>query len=306
MSILSVSIDLDEIDCYHAIHGIDNPSDSNVIYKRALPRALDFFEKLNIKATLFVVGKDLENNPEAITMLEKQCKNGHEIGNHTMNHRYDFTMLPLDEQENEISNAKNIINNSIGFNPVGFRAPGYNMNLNIIDILKKQNYIYDSSVFPCPMYYAAKAGVIGIKSLKGQRSSSLIGDPRILKAPTEPYKIGEEGLWTKGDGFKELPISVITKARLPFIGTALSMMGVLPAKLFAKQAARLPFINLELHGIDFIDADGDGLSYLKEYQSDMKIPLIRRRKILETVVKTILDKGHEAITLETASKRIFI
>ena len=63
MRLASISIDVDEIHCYTAIHGLSQPPAEArwAVYTRALPR----FEKLlaahGIRATLFVVGRDLDN-----------------------------------------------------------------------------------------------------------------------------------------------------------------------------------------------------------------------------------------------------
>ncbi len=142
--------------------------------------------------------------------------------------------------------------------------------------------------------------------IQGRQSASLIGDPLISGAPTSPYKIGRDGVWTRGDGLIEMPISVITPARLPFIGTSLALMGALPAFVLARAAARLSFVNLELHGIDFADADGDGLGHLKKHQPDLRIPLVKRKKTFTRAIKTLLDAGLEPVTLTNAAERIFV
>jgi peptidoglycan-N-acetylglucosamine deacetylase len=311
LGLLCVSIDLDDIRCYHAIHGLEPPKGetAHVIYKKALTRAARFFEELHIVSTLFVVGGDLDGKTgdSAGAILRDLAQSGHELGNHTFSHRYDFTMLQVGEQANEIDRTGEMIAARSGVRPKGFRAPGYNMNLGVIALLAERGYTYDSSVFPCPLYYSAKAAAVGIKRVQGYHSSSLIGDPRVLTAPHLPYRINEEeGLWSRGEGLKELPISVVTKARLPFLGTSLTMMGRLPAKILARSAARLPFVNLELHGIDFADADEDGLGYLKKYQPDLRVPIAQKQKTLRGVIKTLIDNGHEPVTLADAAQRLFI
>jgi hypothetical protein len=308
MGLLSVTVDLDEIDCYHAIHGLEKPAVhvENVIYGRVLSRIAQFFEELEVPGTFFVVGKDLAKGGRSVSVLRDLSARGHEIGNHSMNHLYDLTELTPYEIENEINQGGQLIEETIGKPPEGFRAPGYNIHLGIIDVLKHNRYLYDSSVFPCPVYYSAKAGAMGLKAMKGMPSASILGDPRILRAPVGPYKIGDDGVWTRGERFTELPITVVTPARLPFIGTSLAMMGKIPAVLLARVAAKLSFVNLELHGIDFADADGDGIGHLKEVQPDLRIPLTKRRETLAKVIKTLLDAGMEPVTLRNAAKRLFI
>ena len=104
----------------------------------------------------------------------------------------------------------------------------------------------------------------------------------------------------------ELPITVVTKARLPFIGTSIAVMGKLAAKLLAKNAAKLNMVNLELHGMDFIDAEKDGVAFLSPHQPDLRVPLAKRMKNLEVAGKTLLDAGLEPAPLRDVANRIFI
>ncbi len=307
MGFVSITIDLDEIYCYHGIHGLDAPSPdkARLVFERALPRARELFRELGVKATWFVVGQDLSDATSA-RQVKALFDEGHEIANHTMHHKYDFTILPLESQAEEIDAASREIQRIVGHPPTGFRAPGYNLTYGVVELLEKRNYGYDSSVFPCPAYFAAKMGAIALKSFQGRSSSSIIGDPGVLRAPPLPYRIGDDGIWTRGEGLVELPITVVTRARLPFIGTAISVMGKLPAALFARKAAALPFVNLELHGIDFIDADGDGVAYLKEHQPDLRVSLPKRRAALERAVRTLLDRGLEPVTLADAAGRVLV
>ena len=309
MAFLSVSIDLDEIDCYLAIHGLHGDAaggSGHPVYERALPRIADFFDDLEIEGTLFVVGQDIVDSKRAADIRSFTAR-GHEIGNHTNTHPYDFSLKPTDIQSREIATAHDAILQATGSPPIGFRSPGYNTNMGIIELIKQHGYTYDSSIFPCPTYYAAKAGAIGIKSLLGRQSKSIMGDPRILTSPTTPYRIGEDGVWCRSkDGLKELPITVVTKARLPFIGTSVAMMGKLPVKMLAKQAAKMKVVNFELHGMDFLDADSDGLAFLKPHQPDLKIPLRKRRDRLETGIKTLLDAGLEPVPLREMAMRLFL
>lgn len=307
MGFLCVTIDLDEIDCYHAIHGLEppDPQDAHVIYDRALDRAVDFFEEQGVKVTLFAVGRDLRENPRAARRLAGLAGSGHEVGNHTQNHRYDFTLLSAAEKEREVAEAEQAIQRATGRGPVGFRAPGYNNNMQVIEILGRRGYLYDSSVFPCPAYFAARAGAIGYKTLQGRRSASLVGDPRILTAPLGPYRIGEE-LWNSGDGLRELPITVASPARLPLLGTSLALMKRLPARLLAAAAARHAFVNIELHGIDFADAEADGLKEIAGLQPELRVPLLERMETFAAVIRAVVRKGHQPVTLAEAAERLFI
>ncbi len=61
-----VSVDLDDIECYHAIHGLRPPSvaTAGVGLERWLPRFLELFDRLGVRATFFVIGRDLARDLE--------------------------------------------------------------------------------------------------------------------------------------------------------------------------------------------------------------------------------------------------
>lgn len=121
---------------------------------RGLDKILDLLRKNNSKATFFLVGEMLENNPE---IADKILSGGHEIGFHTMRHtRLDspnFRPIFVQElREFESVTSKRVI---------GFRAPTFSLNEQsswAIDDLVNSGYKYDSSVIP------AKTNMYGIPS----------------------------------------------------------------------------------------------------------------------------------------------
>jgi len=308
MGLLCISIDLDEVRCYHEIHGLEPPSGpaAGAIHRAALPRALHFLDDVGIPATLFAVGGDVLERRATGELLRSAASRGHEIANHTMNHRYDLALLDAREQAREIRDGAEAIREVVGVRPAGLRAPGYNAHLGLLDVAADCGMTYDSSVFPCPSYWAARALAIGVKRSRGRASMALLGDPRVLLAPLSPYRLGRDGVWSRGEGLLELPISVVGPARLPFIGTALTLMGRTMAGTLARRASSMGFVNLELHGIDFADAEADGLGYLKRFQPDLRLSAERKRAVLERVVKTLLDRGMQPLTLLEAADRALV
>ncbi len=56
----AVSIDLDEIPCYAAIHGIElDDASSRAIYRHAPARFERPFDDLDLRATFFAIGQDI-------------------------------------------------------------------------------------------------------------------------------------------------------------------------------------------------------------------------------------------------------
>ena len=102
MRVCSVSVDLDEIHHYLAIHGVpDLDVHQHAVYDVAVPRLLDWARARQLPLTLFAVGADLSRE-ENRSVLTRAVAAGHEIGNHSFSHAYDLTRLA---KEREIGRA---------------------------------------------------------------------------------------------------------------------------------------------------------------------------------------------------------
>ena len=62
-----------------------------------------------------------------------------------------------------------------------------------------------------------------------------------------------------------------------------------------------PLVNLELHGIDVLDAD-DGFPELLPHQPDARIPHARKLAALSAVVETLKAGGYTFVRLDEAAK----
>jgi len=73
MRLAAISIDLDEIHHYYAIHGLEGRGrTTDLVYDRAVPRASDWASALGVPLTFFVVGSDLarSENVETVRALD--------------------------------------------------------------------------------------------------------------------------------------------------------------------------------------------------------------------------------------------
>lgn len=302
----ALSVDLDEIDNYLAIHGLApnllRSDAQHPIYDRAVPRLRALFRELDVPATFFAIGRDLsrQDNCAALRVLQSD---GHEIANHSLNHYYDLTRRERSTQIREVRGGADAIEQAVGARPVGFRAPGYTITDQLFDVLHAEGVQYDSSVFPCPPYYAAKAAAIGAIRLRGRHSRSVIDDPRVLRAPANPYRIGQP-YFRRGKGLVELPIGVTraVSGRLPYIGTSVVLGGARMAKLLTQLIQSRPFVNLELHGIDLCGAAEDGLGPLVPHQADLRVSLQDKRAALSEAVHTLKASGFTFVTLSDAAR----
>ena len=302
MKLASISIDLDEVPRYAAIHGVEAPTGpgARAVYDKCVPRFRSWLANESIRATFFAIGEDLEReeNRETIAGLHAA---GHEIGNHSYHHHYDLTRRAAGDIAEEIERGATIIEQSCGKRPAGFRAPGYTVSDLLFTALEVSGVEYDSSVFPCPSYYAAKVAALAAIKLRGRQSSSILDEPAVLRAPREPYRIGRP-YWKKGAGLLELPVGV-TPLQLPYIGTSLVLGGERIAARLSKQMLGRELINLELHGFDLADAREDGLETLAAHRADLKRTAGEKLRSFRAAVRVLREAGYELVTLEEAAKR---
>ena len=83
------------------------------------PRLLDILKKENVKATFFLVGKNIKENEDIVIRMKNE---GHLIGNHTFNHS-QLTKLGFDEAVEEINTTNAWITNISGYTPEYIRPP---------------------------------------------------------------------------------------------------------------------------------------------------------------------------------------
>ena len=301
----AVSVDLDAIHHYFAIHGLaPDAGEADAAYDRALERMGAWAEARGIPLTLFAVGEDLERHGAAL-ILAVLARRGHAVENHSYSHRYDLTRLDRDAMRREVEAGADAIERVTGRRPVGFRAPGYTVNDALFDVLDEAGVAFDSSVFPCPAYYLAKAAAMGGMRAAGRVSRSVLDTPRVLTAPSVPYRPGARWSDRRGKSrrFMELPVQVTRGARLPFIGTMLGVAGARGAQSLARACAGEALVNLELHAIDFLDAS-EGLMALAPHQPELRVPLADRMAALDAALDVLAERGHAFVRLDDAARAL--
>jgi len=299
--LLSISVDLDEIHHYRAIHGLPAVERDDLIYRKAVPRLLDWARQRHIPLTWFVVGDDVQRFDNVQT-LASLAAGGDELGCHSFSHHYDLTRRPLAEIRSEIERGVQAIERSTGSKVSGFRAPGYVVSDSLLDVLRECGLSYDSSVFPCPAYYALKLGAIAALGARRQPSVAVADVPGVLRAPSVPYRVGRP-YWFRGTGIWEIPIQVTRGARLPFIGSSLAMAGVMGARLLARGVLGEPYVNLELHGLDALDQH-DGLAELAKRQRDLRVSWSRKLSAIDEAVATLRSAGYGLVRMDELARRV--
>lgn len=108
-------------------------------------------ESHNFRATFFVIPYHgewdlLTRSPQFVDALHSAEKKGNEIALHGYAHYPDEFLSSLPEQEETLKKALAIMHEA-GFVMKGFRAPEFKSTPETLSLLKKYNFLYDSSVF---------------------------------------------------------------------------------------------------------------------------------------------------------------
>lgn len=84
------------------------------------PLILETLEKYGVKATFFVIGKNIPENPR---LIDKVHKKGHLIGNHSFSHANTFAFKSVKVVKNELKHTNLLVSGITGKEPAFFRPP---------------------------------------------------------------------------------------------------------------------------------------------------------------------------------------
>lgn len=108
---------------------------------------LDVLKKYNVKATFFVVGKEIDGREKILNRISKE---GHSIGLHTYSHKFKKIYSSNNAFIDEMLKTRTKVKDLTGFSSHIIRFPGgsYNhLNKNLLTQLHKNNFkIYDWNV----------------------------------------------------------------------------------------------------------------------------------------------------------------
>ncbi len=282
-----VSVDLDGLHHYARIHGLGE----GVLDARAralhltlaLPRLLALFQTVGLRATLFVVGEDVQG--EGAEVLQRAVQAGHELASHSHTHPYALARAGAAQLDEELGQAEEALRRVSGVRPEGFRAPGYTLSAPLLQALVRRGYRYDASVFPAVPYYVAKALVLLGMRLLGRASASALDSPAVLWAPRQPYTPSAERPYRRGDArLLELPMAVTPVFRVPFFGTLVTSFPAWAVRATYQAVAREEFLSFELHAVDALDEADAIPRALVQAQRDVRVPRARKEARLREVL----------------------
>ena len=242
----AVHVDCDNLWIYETEFAVPISDRQDLIFSQALPDLLDRFESWNIKATFFVVGRDLQRE-SCVAFCKRALSEGHRLANHTFSHRVDFSRLDEREKLDEIEAGHDAIVAATGTSPVGFRAPGYHVDAATIRSLARLGYQYDSSVLPGPTGYLIKAYMLA----RGQGAKGKsFGSWRSLFATSSARRLALSADST----LMQYPVATFPYVRLPIHSTFVYSFGLEYLRRAIGLLERTPGHHVYLlHAIDGLD-----------------------------------------------------
>ena len=110
--------------------------------KVGVPMILETLREAELPATFFVPGWTAENHTSRVEAI---LKGGHEVGHHSYSHKWidpDFPEQEVEEMEKGLESLKR----TVGVVPKGYRSPAGETSDNLIRLLNKHGFTYDSSL----------------------------------------------------------------------------------------------------------------------------------------------------------------
>lgn len=249
----TIQVDLDGLWTNLQYYGYETPVSPDSILESAIPRYLDLFREFNVKATFFVIGKDVDD-PIKRDLLKRIHDEGHELANHTHSHPFGLRTCSLEQKRKEILEGEKALLTVTGQKPVGFKAPGYDIDEEVLQILHENGYHYDSSYIPTFVYPIImrlntwfKGGILRTHG------------PRwhwFLKK-NKPYLIRSQRSGEK-KRLLEIPCTVMPLLKIPIHATFAVKLGFFYFKTthFFVRLLKVP-LNYEFHAADLADEIND-------------------------------------------------
>jgi peptidoglycan/xylan/chitin deacetylase (PgdA/CDA1 family) len=299
---ISISIDLDNFEDYRSL--VDPRGDpTGPSFYAAVPRFLDALERVGARATFFAIGRDLRCEGNRRTLREIAAR-GHEVGNHSHTHPYDFCRLSRARKREEVVRCESAIADALGERPVGFRAPSGDVDGETHEILAERSYHYDASLTPSPlmwlfMLYARRYV---------ERERYRLGRPAYALAPVHPYlpradklhrpRSPEDG---EGPALVEIPISAVPGIRIPFYATLLRRLGTRSFDLLTRlHPTRWP-LHAGFHALDLMDLRDTSLGRALARRPGLSVPFERRQRFVSHAFGRLAALGDSVPLREIAA-----
>lgn len=285
----TLSLDLDNLWAYLKVHGDREWKTRPSFLPLFAPLLVEFLHVKGLAITVFVVGEDAASDAGG-AWVRRIAEAGHEIGNHSMRHEPWAMAEDAARVAADIAEADEAIREGVGRAPLGFRAPGFAVNENVVAALRRLDYEYDASTWPTfvgPLARCYYRRVAGATDADGVRRARLFGRLRDALAPLRPYLCpGPAG----AAPLVEMPVTTMPLTRLPIHFSYLlwlSRFGEGMAVGYLKLALALCRLrgvapSLLLHPVDFLGReDAPNLAFFPAMDLPRSVKLARTERLID-------------------------
>jgi len=105
-------------------------------HPRTCTAILDVLHKEGVRATFFPVGFRLKEYP---ALLDRMVSDGHEVGNHTWDHRR-LTTVDLEKARREVRNVRTLVYERTGIIPRLVRPPGGTYDTRVLEMCREEGF----------------------------------------------------------------------------------------------------------------------------------------------------------------------
>jgi len=190
-----ISMDVEE--WYHTYYS-DLDVNQSISMLDGLDIILSILEKEKIKGSFFIVGEIADKISDKIKIMDK---NGHDIGIHNNIHKRPITMS-LNEFQIQLIKAKKKVEEILGHQVNGYRAPSFGIDDDRLDIVKNCNFLYDSSKIK--MQKSSKYSFLNLNGYEEVRPCIYKKD-NFLEFEVSTQKIGPMNMLLGGGYLRMLP-----------------------------------------------------------------------------------------------------
>jgi peptidoglycan/xylan/chitin deacetylase (PgdA/CDA1 family) len=140
----AVHLDLDGARHIYRAHGWRYDPSDDPLFESGLRGALDLLARRHVSATLFVVAEDVFDARKR-ALIRAAVDAGHEIASHSLSHDR-LTALDAAAKRREIAESRACLASELGADVRGFRAPGFRIDRECLELVNDAGYAYDSSM----------------------------------------------------------------------------------------------------------------------------------------------------------------
>ena len=292
---INIHVDCDPLWVYASEYGMQPDYSNSVIYEISLPALVEMLECRNLRATFFLIGRDLEL-PACRLFAERVLRAGHQLGNHTYSHCQNIHGFPTETLRAELLRCHETIQQHLGYSCRGARMPGYYFDNRVAEALASLGYAYDSSILPGLGVYMM---ALFYRLFNPTGRKKRFGRAWYILARHSPRRIDTSAA---GNFIWEFPLGIFPILLLPVHSTFLFQWGIRYLRLalsLAKARRISPFVYL-FHAIDLLPKDRAG--GLAARVSTLSYSIDSRRSAVSTALDC-LSRENVVLTEDWIARR---